>query len=64
MLVISRHTGESITLELPDGRAIDIAVLRNQRGVVRLGIAAPEDVLILREELKFKRKEQTNGTAD
>ena len=50
MLVIKRNTHESFTLELPSGEKITITKL--ERG--RIGIDAPKDVLILRDELLDK----------
>jgi carbon storage regulator CsrA len=47
MLVLSRKSGEGIVL---DG-GITITVLEAFHGKVRLGIQAPENVLVLREEL-------------
>jgi carbon storage regulator len=47
MLVLNRRTGEALQL----GGGIRIVVLQCDRGGVRLGIEAPRDVSILREEL-------------
>lgn len=47
MLAISRKLHESISL----GDAIRIVIIEISRGRVRLGIEAPKDMLILREEL-------------
>lgn len=54
MLVLSRKAGESVLLHLRDGRTVNVKVTeivtrRNSR--VKLGISAPDDVLILREEV-------------
>jgi carbon storage regulator CsrA len=56
MLVLSRKVGEVI--ELGNGIAVTVLEIKGQR--VRLGIAAPETVSILRQELGFDR---INGTA-
>jgi carbon storage regulator len=51
MLVLTRKTGEGIVI---DG-GIVITVLEAHDRKVRLGIQAPDDVLVLREELaEFK----------
>jgi carbon storage regulator len=50
MLVLSRKRGERLLI----GDEIIITVLSNDQGKVRLGIDAPKDVLILREELAAK----------
>ena len=47
MLVLSRKPGEKILI----GDKISVTVVRIAPGVVRLGIDAPEDLPILREEL-------------
>lgn len=50
MLVLTRQPGESILI----GGGIVVKVIAIDGGRVRLGIDAPEDVKILREELKSK----------
>jgi carbon storage regulator len=51
MLVLSRKSGEGILI---DG-GIVVTILEARNGKVRLGIQAPEDVLVLRKELaEFK----------
>ena len=61
MLVLSRKEGESIVI---NGN-IKIVVTAIQRGGVRLGIEAPKDVPIHRQEvyhgLKRNTKEETLG---
>ena len=47
MLVLSRKLGEKIIIE----PGIEIAVVEIQGGKVRLGIEAPRDVSIRRQEL-------------
>ena len=48
MLVLSRRENERIKL----GDAIVVTVVRVSRDKVRLGIEAPADMLVLREELE------------
>ncbi len=48
MLVLSRKEGERLKL----GDAIVLTVIRVSGDKVRLGIEAPSDMLILREELQ------------
>ena len=47
MLVLSRKESERIKL----GNAITVTVIRVSGGKVRLGIDAPPDIRVLREEL-------------
>ena len=48
MLVLSRKEGERLKL----GESIVLTIVRVNGDKVRLGIEAPEDVLVLREELE------------
>ena len=51
MLVLSRNLNQRVRIELPDGRCIWITVTEIQRGKIRLGFTAPNDVKFMREEL-------------
>jgi carbon storage regulator len=51
MLVLSRKQGEKIIL----GNGVTVTVVSIKGNAVRLGIEAPEDVRILREELAWWR---------
>lgn len=59
MLVLSRKIGESITL----GRNIEVTILENQGGEIKLGIKAPKDVLILRTEIIRELELQNKASA-
>ena len=48
MLVLSRKMGESILLD----DKITIKVMEISKGIVKLGIEAPKEMLILRKELE------------
>jgi carbon storage regulator len=52
MLILTRNQNESIII---DGD-IKVTVISNRHGQVKLGIEAPEETLILREELVTKEK--------
>ncbi len=47
MLILSRRVGEGVVLD----DKITIKIIDASKGSVRIGIEAPKDVLILREEL-------------
>ena len=47
MLVLSRRDGESVVI----GGGIVVRVLAVQNGRIRLGVEAPDEVLVLREEV-------------
>ena len=51
MLVLIRSAGEGLKI----GDEITVTVLEVQGGSVRLGIAAPKEVLVLRKELQDRR---------
>lgn len=54
MLVLSRRLGEKIVIQVPpkmDCTEITVTVVDIDRGKIRLGITAPRDVPIMREEL-------------
>jgi carbon storage regulator len=48
MLVLSRKVGEKILI----GDNITVTVVRVAQGVVRLGVEAPKELPIVREEIK------------
>ena len=48
MLILTRTVGQTVII----GEHIRVTVTRVDRGHVRLGIRAPQDVQIVREELK------------
>ena len=48
MLVLSRKVGERILI----GDNVAVTVVRVSQGIVRIGIEAPRDLTIVREEIK------------
>lgn len=52
MLILSRKIGEAIVLD----EKITVRVIDISKGVVRLGFDAPNEMLILREELEEEVK--------
>ncbi len=59
MLILTRKTGETITI----GENIQIRVLTVKGGQVRIGIDAPREVSINREEV-FERVQAENAIAE
>jgi len=60
MLVLSRGVGERIQI----GDDIEVVVVRIAPGLVRIGIEAPTEMPILREEIYHSApNEQANGTS-
>jgi carbon storage regulator CsrA len=61
MLVVTRKRGESIYV-LPRGckedEAIEVVVTRTRLGSCSLGVRAPKDVKILRDDVVKKQQEQ------
>ena len=58
MLVLSRKVGERILI----GDNIAVTVVRIGQGGVRIGIEAPEDYEVVREELKRQAETDQPGT--
>ena len=58
MLILSRKENESINI----GDNIELKVISIEKGMVKLGIEAPNDISILRSEL-LKEVEETNKIA-
>lgn len=62
MLVLERKLDQRIVLTLPDGSLVTIAVVeirsgpRGEFGKVRLGIEAPTEVGIDREEIHLRKR--------
>lgn len=52
MLILNRQPGQSIWI----GNDIQVVVLGHSNGITRIGINAPPDVTIVREEIKTKEK--------
>jgi len=52
MLVLSRKVGERILI----GDNIAVTVVRVAQGAVRIGVEAPDDMAIVREEIKGQRE--------
>ncbi len=57
MLVLSRKIGERILI----GNDIAITVVRVGQGGVRIGIDAPRDMVVVREELADESSLSANG---
>ncbi|HUT60741.1 MAG TPA: carbon storage regulator [Phycisphaerae bacterium] len=54
MLVLTRRKNERLDITTPDGTVITIIVVRAEHGVCRLGIEAPHEVTILRDDARRK----------
>lgn len=52
MLILSRKVGEAVVLD----EKITVRIIDISKGVVRIGFDAPQDLLILREELEEEVK--------
>ena len=52
MLLLSRRNEEYITITTPDDQEIIIKVVSAEHGKVKLGFDAPQNFLILRNELQ------------
>ena len=57
MLVLSRKVGEKILI----GDKIEVTVVRVAQGIVRIGVEAPQDMPIVREEIKGQLESGSKG---
>ena len=60
MLVLKRNIGEKLICTLPDGRTFSVTVTEASKFWARLGIDAPADVIVDREEIHEDK--QRDGT--
>jgi len=60
MLVVSRKVGERVWI----GDQISVTIVRVAQGVVRIGIEAPSDMPIVREELRQNSPVRATAPAD
>ena len=51
MLVLARRPEEKLTIYIPTGEKIEILVTEARQGLARLGIKAPPNYVVLRDEL-------------
>ncbi len=58
MLVLSRKVGEKILI----GNQISVTVVRVGQGAVRIGVEAPDDLAIVREEIKGSARVESADT--
>lgn len=55
MLYLDRHVDQCITLYTPGGLKVTIKVVTIKRGQVKLGIDAPREVSVDREEIYYRK---------
>ncbi|MBK6598382.1 MAG: carbon storage regulator CsrA [Proteobacteria bacterium] len=60
MLILTRRVGESVMI----GREITVTVLGVKGNQVRIGINAPKDVSVHREEIFHRIEGERDGTPD
>lgn len=64
MLVIARRTGQAVILKQDGKQDIRIYFISHDRGVLRLGVDAPQSVTILREEVQDRRGARHESKSD
>jgi len=63
MLVLSRHVDEAIVIDAGGGRLIRIMPVAMQGDKVRIGIDAPRDITVHREEIWQQIQSQQTSPA-
>jgi len=58
MLVLTRKIGESIRIVTRDGQRIDIHLLQSNSIQVRIGVDAPKEITVHREEIAQRIEEE------
>jgi carbon storage regulator CsrA len=61
MLNMTRRAGERVIITCPDGTQIEVVVTECRNGRAKLGIEAPRDYIIDREELLLARAMEESG---
>lgn len=51
MLILERKLNEIISIQTPSGDTIDIELIETNHGKAKIGINAPQNFLIFRDEL-------------
>lgn len=51
MLILTRHPQDEILLHLPGGETIRVVYLNRSGNAVRIGIDAPQSIVIMRSEI-------------
>lgn len=64
MLILTRRPGESIIETQPDGTTTTWTVMGVKGNQVRIGVAAPRNVTIDREEIHERKTREQGGEAD
>lgn len=57
MLILTRKMGESVFI----GENVKVTILSNRGGQIRIGFEAPDDVQILREEVRARNELEEGG---
>ncbi len=60
MLILTRRVGETLMI----GDDISVTVLGVKGGQVRVGVNAPRDVIVHREEIYDRIRDEDNGEED
>ena len=60
MLILTRRVGETFMADIGEGDLVEVTVLGVKGNQVRLGIEAPKDVPVHREEIWQRIQEEAN----
>jgi len=62
MLIVSRKVHQGVIIGLPDGRKVRVVLVGTDRGKCKIGVDAPSDVRVDREEVHRLRAAETENT--
>lgn len=61
MLCLARRVGEALVITASSGEEITVAILGVKGNQVRIGCSAPKSVIVHREEIAERIKDQARG---
>ncbi len=63
MLLLGLKVDEGVTIEVPGHETIHVMVTRVRQGTVRIGITAPREMVVVRDEVRERLAKESKGHA-
>lgn len=63
MLLLGLKVDEGVTIEVPGHGEVHVMVTRIRQGTVRLGVTAPKEMVIVRDEVRERLAKESKGHA-